>query len=38
MFPYHVARGLGDKTVEELDVTSYKVKPDVQGGQVQGRS
>ena len=27
MFPYHVARGLGAKTVEEWDVTSYKINP-----------
>ena len=27
MLPYRVARGLGAKTVEEWDVTSYKVNP-----------
>ena len=27
MFPYRVARGLGANTIEEWDVTSYKVNP-----------
>ena len=27
MLPFRVARGLGAKTVEEWDVTSYKVNP-----------
>ena len=27
MFPYRVARGLGAKTIEEWDITSYKLNP-----------